>query len=107
MKKAISMILAVLMMLSVLSVAAFAADGIVKNDNVVFVADAGDDAAEGTADKPVKTLQKAFEKLAATGGVAVIEGVVTIDSTNSKMPANDKLITVTAYYDGVDYRSKF
>ena len=48
MKKAISMILAVLMMLSVLSVAAFAADGIVKNDNVVFVADAGDDAAEGT-----------------------------------------------------------
>ena len=107
MKKAISMILAVLMMLSVLSVAAFAADGIVKNDNVVFVADAGDDAAEGTADKPVKTLQKAFEKLAATGGVAVIEGVVTIDSTNCKMPANDKLITVTSYYDGVDYRSKF
>ena len=108
-RKLISLILAVLTAVSALSLLSFGAsatDGIAKNDNVVFVADGGSDDNAGTVDAPVATLAKAFEKLAETGGVAVLEGVVTIDKTNGTMPANKALVTVTSYYDGVDYRAK-
>ncbi|MBQ5808518.1 MAG: DUF5123 domain-containing protein, partial [Clostridia bacterium] len=54
-----SIILAVLMALSCLVISVAADEGIAKADNVVFVADAGDDNNAGTAEAPVKTLQKA------------------------------------------------
>lgn len=110
-----SFVLAVLMALSTFVIGVAAADGIAKSDNVVFVANSGSDDAAGTVDAPVATLAKAVEKLAATGGVAVIMGQVTIEgykdetgmiAGNSVMPAHTGLITVTSYYDGVDYRAK-
>jgi len=104
-----SAVLAIVMIASMLSCFSFgasAADGIAKNANVVFVADAGSDDAAGTLDAPVQTLAKAVEKLASTGGVIVVVGQVTLDPYNCIMPANEKLITVTSYYDGVDYRAK-
>jgi len=74
-----SFVLAVLMALSTFVIGVAAADGIAKSDNVVFVANSGSDDAAGTVDAPVATLAKAVEKLAATGGVAVIMGQVTIE----------------------------
>ena len=109
MKKALALFLTLVTVLSLTALAAvssFAADGIPKADNAIFVADSGDDNAAGTTpDAPVASLQTAFDKL-PNGGVIVIVGVVTITSTNNIMPAHSGVITITSYYDGVDYRSK-
>ena len=82
--------------------------GIPKSANAVFVANSGDDAAAGTKDAPVKTLAKAIEKL-PNGGVVVLIGAVTIetpaDQSHNIMPAHSGTITLTSYYDGVDYRN--
>lgn len=105
--KILAIILCVLMLACMMPFTAVSADeGIAKSDNVVFVANAGDDDNAGTADAPVATLQKAVEKLQLNGGVAVIIGQVTIAVENGVMPAHNGMITVTSYYDGVDYRTK-
>ncbi len=109
MKKALALFLTLVTVLSLTALAAvssFAADGIPKADNAIFVADSGDDNAAGTTpDAPVASLKAAFGKL-PNGGVIVIVGVVTITSENNIMPAHSGVITITSYYDGVDYRSK-
>ena len=104
--RSLSVILAVLMALSCLVISVAADEGIAKSNNVIFVANAGNDDNAGTADAPVATMQKAVEKLQLDGGVIVVIGQVTIDSTNAVMPAHKGTITVTSFYDGVDYRSK-
>ena len=115
--KILALLLSALMIACMIPFAVVSADeGIAKSDNVVFVANAGSDENPGTLEAPVATLQKAVEKLQLNGGVAVIIGQVTIsaykDDTganagNSVMPPHNGTITVTSYYDGVDYRTKF
>lgn len=102
------MILALAMILSISVFAVgVSAEGIAKAENVRFVADGGSDTADGkTAAAPYATFQKAVGELASTGGVIVIVGKTSIDTSNCINPANDKPITVTSYYDGVDYRTK-
>ena len=56
-----------------------AADWDVIMANEVFVSDAGDDSAAGTADAPVATYAKAVEKLGAAGGVVSVKGTYTMD----------------------------
>ena len=110
MKKILSLVLALATVLSltVLAAATVSADGVAAAANAVFVANSGDDAAAGTKDAPVKTLAKAIEKL-PNGGVAVLIGAVTIetpaDKSHNNMPAHSGTITLTSYYDGVDYRN--
>ena len=104
--KLLCVVLAAIMAFSTLAIGVSAAEGIAKSDNVVFVANSGSDEAAGTAAAPVQTLQKAVEKLAANGGVIVVMGNVTITPDNSIMPEHNGTITVTSYYDGVDYRAK-
>ena len=106
--KILSVFLAIMMIASVctcFTAGVSAADGIAKAANAIFVADFGSDEAAGTAAAPVQTMQKAVEKL-PNGGVVVVMGVTTIDTTNSVMPAHEGTIIVTSYYDGVDYRAK-
>ncbi len=112
MKKFLSLLLALATVLSMTVLAAAsvsAADGTPKADNAVFVADSGDNNAAGTTpDAPVATLANAFSKL-PNGGVVVIIGCVTIDKTEDHprvMPEHSGVITLTSYYDGVDYRAK-
>ncbi len=110
MKKYLSLLLALATVLSLTALAAISvsADGVAKATNAVFVANSGDDAAAGTKEAPVKTLAKAIEKL-PNGGVVVLIGAVTIESPADKshnaMPAHSGVITLTSFYDGVDYRN--
>ncbi|MBQ7171665.1 MAG: hypothetical protein IJR89_05250 [Clostridia bacterium] len=110
MKKYLSLLLALATVFSLTALAAISvsADGVAKATNAVFVANSGDDAAAGTKEAPVKTLAKAIEKL-PNGGVAVLIGAVTIESPADKshnaMPAHSGVITLTSFYDGVDYRN--
>lgn len=52
---------------------------IVMSDEI-YVSDAGDDSAAGTADAPVATIAKAIEKLGAKGGVVNVKDTLTVDS---------------------------
>jgi len=82
------------------------AAGIPQASNVKFVADKGSNDNNGdTAATPYATFQYAVSKLASTGGVIVIVGVTTITVDNLIMDPNEKLITVTSFYNGTDYRN--
>jgi hypothetical protein len=82
------------------------AAGIPQASNVKFVADKGSNDNNGdTAATPYATFQYAVSKLASTGGVIVIVGVTTITVDNLVMDPNEKLITVTSFYNGTDYRN--
>ena len=52
---------------------------IVMSDEI-YVSDAGDDSAAGTADAPVATIAKAIERLGAKGGVVNVKDTLTVDS---------------------------
>ncbi len=108
MRKILAIALSVLMIASAVPFAfVSAAEGTPANPNVVFVADAAADGGDGTAAKPLNSLYAGFEYLAKTGGVVVVMGMCSLyEGMGEVMPANEKPITVTSYYDGVDYRAK-
>ena len=108
MKKFLAILLSVLMIASAVPFAfVSAAEGTPKNANVVFVAEGAADGGDGTAAKPFQTIQAGFNYLAKTGGVVVVMGVCSFFGFGEEiMPETEKHITVTSYYDGVDYRAK-
>ncbi|MDY5941728.1 MAG: S-layer homology domain-containing protein, partial [Eubacteriales bacterium] len=73
--------------------------------------DKGYDTNDGSPEKPVKTLWKAFDLLKDTGGTVVIKGVVTLnartqdDKKKLTLPEHQKPIAVTSLFAGVDYRT--
>ena len=75
---------------------------------IFFSTKGGDNANDGfTADKPVKTIVEAFKKLAEykVGGTAVMCGQTIIDSSAYHLEDAVKTVTVTSYYNNVDYRA--
>ena len=106
--KIIAVLLSVLMIASAVPFAfVSAAEGTPKNANVVFVADSAADGGDGTAAKPFNSLAAGFEYLKTTGGVVVVMGLCSLfEGMGEVMPETAKHITVTSYYDGVDYRTK-
>ena len=106
--KIIAILLSVLMIASAMPFAfVSAAEGTPKNANVAFVADSAAEGGDGTAAKPFDSLYAGFEYLAKTGGVVVVMGVCTLyEGMGEVMPVTEKHITVTSFYDGVDYRTK-
>ena len=107
-RKIISIILSALMIASAVPFAfVSAAEGTPANPNVAFVADSAADGGDGSLAKPFNALYAAFEKLAKSGGVVVVIGVCSLfEGLGEIMPVTEKHITVTSYYDGVDYRAK-
>lgn len=83
----------------------------VKSILVFADGDKGDDTNDGSPEKPVKTLWKAFDLLKDTGGTVVIKGVVTLnastqdDKNKLTLPEHQKPIAVTSLFAGVDYRT--
>ena len=106
--KILAILLSVLMIASAMPFAfVSAAEGTPKNANVVFVADGAAEGGDGTAAKPLNSIYAGFEYLAKTGGVVVVMGVCSLyEGMGEIMPETEKPITVTSYYDGVDYRTK-
>lgn len=71
---------------------------------VVFLSDAGDDAADGSsADKAVKTLGRAFKRLRASGGTIVVSGNATISTGSATFPSREGEILFTNTYGGKTY----
>ena len=83
----------------------------VKSILVFADGDKGDDTNDGSPEKPVKTLWKAFDLLKDTGGTVVIKGVVTLnastqdDKNKLTLPEHQDPIAVTSLFAGVDYRT--
>lgn len=99
MKKAISWFLSVLLVLG-LAIPVFAEGGTAVRS--VYVADAGDDAAAGTAEAPVKTLAKAYELLGTAGGRVVLAGNLTVSGEYRALCAEGRTVgavTITAKND--------
>ncbi|MBQ2733865.1 MAG: hypothetical protein IJF74_06875 [Clostridia bacterium] len=76
----------------------------VSDTGVVYVKDSGNDNANGkTAQTAIKSFAKAVGLLRKNGGTIVVCGPSTTTYT-LHLPENEKPITVTSVYDGVDYR---
>ena len=71
----------------------------------VFVSDTG--TGDGSSpEKAISDLRAAFSLLAETGGYAVVCGPLTLAQTNYTTPRTERTVTVTSFYDGVDYRER-
>ncbi len=107
MNKKAKLILSILVFALILSAAtvfsATAAEG-----EVIYVADSGRDGNNGlTPDKPKGSLGAAISALSKTGGTIVLTGKTTISTaSDGDLPLNEKKITVTSVYDGVNYTSE-
>ncbi|MBQ2862931.1 MAG: hypothetical protein IJE84_02030, partial [Clostridia bacterium] len=71
----------------------------------VFVSGTG--TGDGSSpDRALSDLRAAFSALAQTGGYAVVCGPLTLAQTNYTTPRTERTVTVTSFYDGVDYRDR-
>lgn len=79
---------------------------------VFYVSSAGNDAASGSEEQPLKTLTEAIKKLSSKGGVIVIKDLYTMgenvqvysDVKTYTEPKHQADITITSVYGGKDYR---
>ncbi len=74
---------------------------------VFYVKDEGSDTNDGLSDKTAfATMTRAYEALSDNGGTVVVCGKLSLYDQNSSLPTHEKEISITSYYDGVDYRNK-
>ena len=98
MKKFFSVLLSALIILSVTVCAVYAAPAI--DDNCVFVAVDGDDAADGSISHPLATISAAKKKAKSLSGNVTVyfrEGIYTFDSTVNFTSEDKENVTYKAY----------
>jgi len=76
--------------------------------DVVFVSATGTGTKDGTSAENSATLQEALGLTKKNGGTIVVCAPISLDLFNDKkyyFPSNEKPVTITSVYDGVDYRA--
>ena len=76
---------------------------------VVFVSENGTGSKDGSSPENTATLQDALGITKRNGGTIVITNAISLDNFIDEkyfFPSNQKPITITSLYDGVDYRVK-